>query len=136
MSKTLVSWKLDSQIKDKFKIVCEKKGLMMSHVVENLIAEWLAPTKEKFLAQLQSLDDVLKFLKSDLTREEEMALGDNFYNELPVFGCKDYNNADEVWSWNETHKIIGTCIENFEIVRISAYEHRKKYLTSANENLP
>jgi hypothetical protein len=38
------------------------------------------------------------------------------WDMLPTFGGTDIRNTIEVWSWDATRKIIGTCSDDIEIV--------------------
>ena len=38
------------------------------------------------------------------------------WDSLPTFGGPDIQHTVEVWSWDETRKIVGTCSEDIEIV--------------------
>jgi len=37
-------------------------------------------------------------------------------SRLPTFGGDDIEDTNCIWSWDATHKIIGTCFDDFQIV--------------------
>lgn len=42
--------------------------------------------------------------------------GDQYRTNLPTFGGDAPDDTEGVWSWNETHLIVGTCVSDLEIV--------------------
>lgn len=38
------------------------------------------------------------------------------WDSLPTFGGPDIQDTIEIWSWDSTQKIVGTCSDDIEIV--------------------
>ncbi len=55
----------------------------------------------------ESLQELLTALKNN-----EINLDDT----LPTFGGKEPADTSEVWSWDATHLIVGTCVKDIEII--------------------
>jgi len=49
----------------------------------------------------------------DLMKADHPSVGP--WDNLPTFGGADPRNTAEVWSWNETHAIVGTCSSDINI---------------------
>ena len=57
----------------------------------------------------KNLDELYEMMKND-----DVSLPE--WDCLPVFSDKDIEDTLEVWSWDNTRKIVGTCSYDIEII--------------------
>lgn len=65
-------------------------------------------------AELKTLDDLCVAMKNN-----ERSILDRFgqwSSSLPTFGGEEPADTQEVWSWDETRLLVGTCASDLEIV--------------------
>ena len=49
---------------------------------------------------------------------EQFARAD--WTDLPIFGGEEPDDTSEVWSWDETRLLVGTCADDIEIINREA----------------
>ncbi len=71
-------------------------------------------------AYWRSLEDLEAALKED----DPAALDRDgaWCTNLPTFGGEEPANTAEIWSWDETRLLMGTCADDLEIVDRKAWE--------------
>lgn len=55
---------------------------------------------------ISNLSELFQWMKSQTTE---------WSSSLPLFGPKNIQNPEGVWSWDETHAIVGTCAQDLQI---------------------
>lgn len=56
-----------------------------------------------------NLENLLSMLQNGEIDERQMT-------ELPTFGGEEPDSTIGVWSWDEHRMLVGTCVEDYEIV--------------------
>jgi len=79
------------------------------------------PTIDEWRAALnacQSLENLLDVLRAAdrLDEHDSQIFEHEFLTSLPTFGGERPSDTAEIWSWDETRLMVGTCIREFEIV--------------------
>jgi hypothetical protein len=61
----------------------------------------------------ESLEELLAVIR-DMEAEDPTVL-DRYICDLPVFGGEDPEDTSLIWSWNETHWLVGACVAEMGI---------------------
>lgn len=69
--------------------------------------------ERKATITITNLDDLFCAMKAGDTNTMD---GDEFSADLPTFGGDEPADTREVWSWDATRMIVGTCADDLAIV--------------------
>lgn len=114
------------RLRDRFiKAVALKRGLTVAEVRES--ADMFDSERPARIAEIDALADDCEddrevdpadWYDLDALYDAIKAGDAPLTTDLPVFA--DWNNPEGVWSWDETHMIVGTCADDVELVARSA----------------
>ena len=70
----------------------------------------------KKATSLETLIDALATIQSNRTSVEIETKSGIDYSDLPTFGGDEPAETTGVWSWDDSRLLVGSCIDDFEIV--------------------
>ncbi len=83
-------------------------------------------TRNELQKRYPTLDKLFEAIKSGELDELGEAVD---WAELPIYADEDWDNPTEVWSWDDTRMIRGTCTEDMKLVpRVTPKRDRAAYM--------
>ena len=67
------------------------------------------------LEQLRDNLQMIELIRDDCA-ENNTPLDEVDYTDLPTFGGDEPADTSGVWSWNEQSLLVGSCLDDFEII--------------------
>jgi hypothetical protein len=65
------------------------------------------------LNNAKNLNELLEIMQLEITPDDS---NNNEWENLPTFGGEEPKDTGEIWSWDKTRLIVGTCKNDIEII--------------------